>query len=203
MLSLFYIFVISSFIYLILHFRYFTTISDTKIKNEKVLKEIKYYLEQQGIKEYVLRESERLAESYKRGEMIYIGLSKEIIDHYRTNIIISIIGHELGHIVLNHTNKMIIVNTITLTIFLYSAYMIYQINYFYFPLLIPIYYIKQIIDMYFSRLYEYQADLYSVRTNGKENFIVTMKKIKHNFINDKKSLLSTHPTIEERIKKYR
>lgn len=172
------------------------------ISNEEIGKDIKNFLHFQGIENVKVNEiSEGFnAHCFKYGNLVILEISKDLLSSFRPNLIKSIIGHELGHIVKYHTKLSMIIKVFTMTLFLYSMYQLYLLSPYLLIVSPFIYFIKMYIDSFVYRQMEYSADKFGAQINGKDNMIVLLKKLEK-YSNNKHSIFSTHPTFQERINK--
>lgn len=203
--DLIYIILFSSVVQLVLHYRvvvglkYHSEIK--KLNDDKSKNEIESFLRINGYENTIIAELEEglNAMVYKYSNLSILFISKGLIDSFRINIVLSIIGHELGHFILGHTKIKSIIRVITLSIVLFISYTIMNENLYLIPIIPLLIYIKIIIDRYFDRLMEYQADKYSVKINGRDNMILLLKKLNKIYGNEQTTLLSSHPSLQSRI----
>jgi STE24 endopeptidase len=146
-----------------------------------------------------------------------------LIQNHTKEEILSILGHEVGHYKLHHITKnlalsfistavmlsvfaLLINRTWVYTAFMLSNYSLYAGLIFINILYMPINLIMNIIGNYLSRKYEYQADLYSIKTyKNADSMIHGLKKLSVDNLSNltphkfKVFLNYTHPTIINRI----
>lgn len=135
-------------------------------------------------------------------------LGRGLIKSLSTNELKAIIGHEMGHLKLNHLRKLYMVNLVwTLTIVL--VFQILMVPLFaassYFVLLLGSYYGiflgggLLIVSGFFQKKYEMEADIYATALVGKEGFIKMLKSLNEQHGETMNNWSWNYPTLTERI----
>jgi STE24 endopeptidase len=209
-------------------FNKYTPIEDCDLKNE-----IEIYMKKENFKMSGLFKIDASKRSTK-SNAFFVGLGKfrrivlydTIIKNHNIHEILSILAHEMGHYKLKHIKKQMIISFIItgITIFFISLFVNKDLFYYAFLIngkyiyigivlfimyiYIPFYVISSIILNYYSRKYEYEADIYSIKTyNHKDDMINALKKLSVDNLSNlyphklKVFFDYSHPPILNRIKK--
>jgi STE24 endopeptidase len=206
-------------------FNKYTEIEDGQLK-EAIQKYVKKeHIEMKGI--FIIDGSKRSTKTNAFftgfGKFKKIVLLDTLLNRHTIDEIISILAHEIGHYKLKHILKNICfsfsVTAITLFIFsflimkpcVYKAFLMNK-HYIYAGLIFisilyePMSLIVGIIENYFSRKYEYQADLYAISTcHNTDSMLKALKKLSVDNLSNlsphklKVFLTYSHPPIIERI----
>ncbi len=201
----------------------------SKLENEELERKLRDLLEKAKVKVpniYKIDASKRTKK--QNAYLTGIGKSRRLVLFdtiltYSDDEILAIVGHELGHHVRRHIPKLILTNSVYITLILYLTNLVYDFikanNVFgvsqpYTVFLYALMFITSIIFFaeplinYFSRKMEYEADEYSAKLIGSpEPLISSLKRlVKENLSNPNPAPIYkiwhyTHPAPEERIKR--
>ena len=170
-----------------------------------------------------------MSKNTKKANAAFTGLGKTkriilgdtLLDGYSHDQIETVMAHELGHYKYKHIVKNLIIGTIFsfLTFYLIAVIYKFVLPYFGFSSIVEIAalplltligmligLIQQPISNIISRIFEYQADEYAIKsTNKRESFISTLEKLTDQNLGDKEPhpfvewFFYSHPSIKNRI----